>query len=343
MAENSWQARAMTALHDMLSERYKDDPRIFVGLDLLVYYTEGEPNHSLAPDVFVAFGVEDRDRNWYKIWEEGTVPDFVIEVASKSTAENDLGAKKKDYERLGVREYCVYDPQGGLHWPRLQLFRLVRGRYESVRGRGDPDASLALPSEVLGLELRFEEDRLKLWDPAACEYLLEYSEEKARRRAAEERECEEREGAAPGTRGAASSGSNAPEASGPIGGIRDTVSKTALGPFRANAGQVTPGATTAFRDGGRGSRLGAVSRPPNTCFHAMEPPASTRIRNRACRARPRAPPSTPVESAARNRTAPHKLRHGTGHPKRLNPARPRECPRRFSRTLPQSGARRPVR
>ena len=193
MADDSWQARAMTALYSMLSDRYKDDPRIFVGIDLLVYYTEGEPNHSLAPDVFVAFGVEDRDRYWYKIWEEGKVPDFVVEIASKSTAESNLGAKKDAYERLGVREYCVYDPRGGLHWPRLQLFRLVRRRYESVRGRGDPDASLALPSEVLGLELRFEEDRLKLWDPAACEYLLEYSEEKARRRAAEEREARLRE------------------------------------------------------------------------------------------------------------------------------------------------------
>ena len=33
-------------------------------------------------------------------------------------------------------------------------------------------------SETLGLELRFEEDRLRLWDPAAREYLLEHAEER---------------------------------------------------------------------------------------------------------------------------------------------------------------------
>ena len=54
-------------------------------------------------------------------------------------------------------------------------------------GREATNGSLAVPSEALGLELRFEDDRLRLWDPAAQEYLLEYAEEHDGRVAAEQR------------------------------------------------------------------------------------------------------------------------------------------------------------
>ena len=68
-----------------------------------------------------------------------------------------------------------------MHRPRLQLFRLEREVYKQVSGRAGPDGTLAVTSETLGLELRFEDDRLRLWDPAAREYLLEPAEERAGR------------------------------------------------------------------------------------------------------------------------------------------------------------------
>ena len=181
MADNSWQARTMTGKYDMLSARYEPDPNTFVGIDMLLYYTKDKAEDVVAPDVFVVFGVPDKDRHSYKVWEEGRVPDFVLEVASESSAEKDLGSKKNTYERMGVREYCVFDPQGHLHTPRLQLFRLERGVYKRVIGRRHPDGRLAVTSETLDLELRFEDDRLRLWDPATQEYLLEYSEERRER------------------------------------------------------------------------------------------------------------------------------------------------------------------
>ena len=187
LADDTWQANTMISKYYMLTVHFEGDPYIFVGIDLMLFYTEGEPNDVLAPDVFVVFGVPDEDRHSYKVWEEGKVPDFVLEVASKSSADKDLGSKKNTYERMGVKEYCVFDPQGGLHWPRLQLFRLEGGVYEQVSMRGDPDGPLAVTSETLGLELRFEDDRLRLWNPKTREYLLEHSEERARRIKAEKR------------------------------------------------------------------------------------------------------------------------------------------------------------
>ncbi len=122
------------------------------------------------------------------------MPDFVLEVASKGTYRKDLGSKKDKYEWMGVREYCVFDPKGGMHRPRLQLFRLEGGVYERVSGRGDPDGPLAVTSETLGLELRLEDDRLRLWDPEAQEYLLEPHEEHAGRLKERARCLKERKG-----------------------------------------------------------------------------------------------------------------------------------------------------
>lgn len=64
-----------------------------------------------APDVMVFLDVEKRVRKSWVMWEEdGKRPDLVIELLSDSTRANDLGRKKNVYERLGVRDYFVYDP-----------------------------------------------------------------------------------------------------------------------------------------------------------------------------------------------------------------------------------------
>ena len=76
-----------------------------------------------------------------------------------------------------------------MHSPRLNLFRLAgreAGVHERVPWNGDTDATLAAPSESLGLGLRSEDDCLRLWDPAPREYLLEDAEERAGRVAAEQ-------------------------------------------------------------------------------------------------------------------------------------------------------------
>ena len=190
LADNTLQSRTMRGQFDMLSTRYVDDPNAFVAMGLMLYYTEGEPADMVAPDLFVSLGVPKRHRDWYKVWEEGKAPDFALEVSSEQTAEDNLGRNMEAYAQIGIPEYCVYDPMGGLHFPRLRLFRLVGGRagaYERVEGSEDEDGSLAVPSESLGLDLRFEDDRLRMWDPATQQYLLEHAEERAGRIAAEQR------------------------------------------------------------------------------------------------------------------------------------------------------------
>ena len=178
MPDNAWQSDTVHEHYGMLSTRYMHDSHTFVGINLLLLYDrEDEGRDLVAPDVFVVFGVPDEKRDSYNVREEGKAPDFVLEAASQGTYENDLGSKKDKYEGMGVPEYCVVDPKGDMHRPRLQLFRLEGGVYKRVSGRIDPDGSLAVTSETLGLELRLEDDRLRLWDPETQDYLREHQEE----------------------------------------------------------------------------------------------------------------------------------------------------------------------
>ena len=112
LAENDAQLHAILYAVGALRVRYGDRPDVYVSGDLLVYYEEGNRNVSVAPDAFVVFGVEDRLRMSYKVWEEGKGPDFVLEVASPNTWREDVERKPGIYAGLGVSEYFSVRPDG---------------------------------------------------------------------------------------------------------------------------------------------------------------------------------------------------------------------------------------
>ncbi|MCE9631181.1 MAG: Uma2 family endonuclease [Planctomycetia bacterium] len=60
------------------------------------------------------------------------VPDLLVEILSPSTASHDATLKKQLYERVGVAEYWIADPDNHT----LCQFVLVNGRYEQ-RSAGD--------------------------------------------------------------------------------------------------------------------------------------------------------------------------------------------------------------
>ena len=191
LAENDLQARAILYAFGALRVRYRERRSdVYVSADLLIYYEEGNPRVSVAPDVFVVFGVEDHPRMSYKVWEEGKGPDFVLEVASPNTWEEDVERKPDIYAGLGVREYFLFDPRSEYLSPRLQGYRLVDGTYERLTAVESIDRTLTLHSEVLGLELRAKGEEMRFRDPATGETLLSYGEEHAARRAAEARVAE---------------------------------------------------------------------------------------------------------------------------------------------------------
>ena len=133
MAENDAQRLAMVYALAALEIRFADRDDVYVSGDLLIYYQEGRPRVSIAPDVFVVYGVAKRIRKSYLLWEERKVPDFVLEMASANTWREDEGPKREVYERLGVREYAQYDPDGGVSQEQVEGSAPGGG---AVRGAG---------------------------------------------------------------------------------------------------------------------------------------------------------------------------------------------------------------
>ena len=178
LAENDWQLRAIFDAFGKLKIRYQDRPDIYVSGDLLIYYEEGNPRKSVAPDVFVVFGAAQHKRNVYKLWEEPKAPDFVLEVASENTWREDLGRKRALYAELGVREYWLFDPKDEYFDPPLQGLVLREDAYRALPALVDGGAR-TIRSQVLGLDLRAERGVLRFRDPASGQYLKSHAESAA--------------------------------------------------------------------------------------------------------------------------------------------------------------------
>lgn len=171
--------------------------RVAVDSDLFVYYVgrdrHGQPvRASVAPDVFVVFGVPDReDRRSYVLWRE---PDadirFVLEIASESTRLRDHTAKRDVYASLGVRDYFLFDPPGGGRPAALLGLCLRDGTYQEIAAVEFPDGRRGIPSAALGLMAHIKDGRLRWFDPAAGVELLTYDESMDRGEAAEARVAE---------------------------------------------------------------------------------------------------------------------------------------------------------
>jgi hypothetical protein len=84
---------------------------------------------------------------------------------------------------LGVREYFLYDPLGEYLRPSLQGYQLQEGEYQRI----PPGAEGGLVSRVLGLDLRMENGRLRVFNPVTGERLLTPAEAQVERRVAEAR------------------------------------------------------------------------------------------------------------------------------------------------------------
>ena len=126
------------------------------------------------PDLLVAFNVDPelyREQNGYIISDQGKPPDFVLEVASPSTAEVDTVQKRQEYAALGIREYWRFDHTGESHGTRLAGDRLVGDHYEPIAIVEIAPGMLQGESEALGLWLRWEDGELGWYDPATGEHI----------------------------------------------------------------------------------------------------------------------------------------------------------------------------
>ncbi len=111
MAENTLQFQWIVTIKEGLECVFADRPDVFVAGDLFWYPVEGNPEIRAAPDAMVVIGRPKGHRRSYQQWQEGDLPPQVVfEVLSPGNRPGEMCDKRKFYERHGVEEYYVYDP-----------------------------------------------------------------------------------------------------------------------------------------------------------------------------------------------------------------------------------------
>lgn len=150
---------------------------VYVGANMFMYYTEGNPADVVVPDLFVVFDTHKEERRTWKIWEEGKAPDFIIEITSEATKGKDRWFKRGLYEELGVQEYFQFDPLHEYLEPPLQGYRLDNNfSYHSIEPEHTNEGYFQLKSQVLNLHLRTEGNDLRFYEVDTGSKLLTYEE-----------------------------------------------------------------------------------------------------------------------------------------------------------------------
>ena len=137
----------------------------------------------MAPDLLIAFNVEPetyRENNGYIISEQGKPPDFVLEIASRSTGQHDVVDKRPAYADLSIPEYWRFDETGEFHGTRLAGDRLVDGRYEPTPIETVEEGILQGYSNVLNLLLRWDHGQLGWHDAETGQHIVRYEDLEAR-------------------------------------------------------------------------------------------------------------------------------------------------------------------
>ena len=99
----------------------------------------GNARRSPNPDLVVSFGLDippgmiESVANGYTISEVGKPPEFVLEVASETTARRDETVKRDTYAGFGVSEYWRFDRTGDRYYvATLAGDRLVDAAYQPI-------------------------------------------------------------------------------------------------------------------------------------------------------------------------------------------------------------------
>ena len=146
-----------------------------VSSNTFIYYNPDNLNDRVGPDCYVSFNVNAdaiRAQNGYLLWVAGKAPDFVLEIASPSTASRACNEKRQLYARIGVSEYWRFDPTGGEHYGEALIGEYLEdGEYRRFPLSPAGGPMVRGYSPALALDLVAEDGRLFFEDPTTGERL----------------------------------------------------------------------------------------------------------------------------------------------------------------------------
>ena len=167
------------SVHHLVQHFGNPDTTIVAGERYITREPGAPAEDRMAPDLLIAFNADPeayRDDNGYIISRQRKPPDFVMEIASRSTGQQDVEAKRPAYAALGTPEYWRFDQTGDFHGTRLAGDRLVDGRYEPITIETVGDGILQGYSPVLNLLIRWENGDLRWHDPDTRGHIVTYSD-----------------------------------------------------------------------------------------------------------------------------------------------------------------------
>jgi len=108
------------------------------------------PDHPpVVPDVMVSLDVRaksdlrKKENNTYFVWVMGKAPDVAIEIVSNRVGGED-GRKLREYARIGVTYYVIYDPEHHLSREPLRMYELRHRAYTPMTEQWMPALGLGL-------------------------------------------------------------------------------------------------------------------------------------------------------------------------------------------------------
>lgn len=183
MSDNTKQFRWIVTIKENLEILFANDPNVFIAGDLLWYPVQGSNTIRQAPDAMVVLGRPKGDRGSYQQWKEDNIPPQVVfEILSPGNRTGKMAQKALFYQRYGVQEYYIYDPDDN------ELSGLIRSEaglelLEQVDGWVSP---------LLGIRFQLTEDTLEIYRPDGERFLtsvqLHHLREQERQRAEQERQ-----------------------------------------------------------------------------------------------------------------------------------------------------------
>ena len=141
--DNEYQNTIPNWLIAILEQIWGDRQDWFFGVDMGIYDREAQKKSvpAVVPDGFLSVGVqrhkrEGKGRLSYVLQEENEiVPILALEFVSKTYAQ-EYDKKMKDYAKLGVKYYLIYNPEYSKrdkHEP-FEIYKLVEGQYQLQKG-----------------------------------------------------------------------------------------------------------------------------------------------------------------------------------------------------------------
>lgn len=130
--DNELQELIPALLKSILLMLWEERQDWLFAIDMGIYSNPELP--PIVPDAFLSLGVErcydEELRPSYVLWDEETVPIFVLEVVSPRYRE-EYTTKLKLYEQMGVLYYAIYSSKRKRK-PRFEVHKLVDGVYQLV-------------------------------------------------------------------------------------------------------------------------------------------------------------------------------------------------------------------